>query len=75
MSLLKTLIVPKAAPPQQEVKEAEVIVERKASVDVPDTDLAPNHDPEHANHAYRQHLLASLKKRNPHVYAKIMNWD
>lgn len=78
MSLLKTLfdtptLAAKTDSPAP--KTDKPIVERKAVALEPDNDMAPNHDPDHPNHEYRQHLLKRLKERNPHVYHKIMSWN
>lgn len=76
MSLLKTLITKKPIPQPVEVP-VEPLIERKAKVEVTNgaEDIAPNHDPEHKNHAYRQELLKRLKARNAAAYDKIMSWD
>jgi hypothetical protein len=80
-SLLKTLIdKQKVQQPVAEAPKAEPVplVERKAKTVISDgvaIDMAPNHDPEHPNHSYRQALLKRLKARNADVYDKIMSWD
>ena len=79
-SLLKTLIDKSKA--QQPVAAPQVepapLVERKAKTVISDgtaIDMAPNHDPEHPNHSYRQALLKHLKGRNAAAYDKIMSWE
>jgi len=76
MSLLKTLISqPKASPiPKAEDDAFPSLIEHKASVD-DNLGLAHNNDPEHPNHAYRQHLLKRLKARNSPAYNRIMDWE
>jgi len=77
MSLLKTLIdKPKAKvqPLPELVETAAPLVERAAAKD-DSIGHAPNHDPDHPHHAYRQHMLKRLKAHDPDVYNSIMNWD
>lgn len=80
MSLLHDLIgTRQQAPAKPATSVAAPIVERQAAptaVDVPvEDDLIPNHDKAHPNYNHHKALADVLKRTNPRVYAKMLNWD
>jgi hypothetical protein len=63
--------------PKQAPAFAKPLVERRHHIvsDLETTVGVPHHDQDHPNIAEHRAIVALLKERNPHIHAKLMNWD